>query len=279
MATSIIILIVLGAIICIVGTIMFLVEAFRMSIWWGLGCLFLGPVGFVFLILHWAEARRGFVVSLVGTAVMAGAGYFSLKDQIKDFPSSEKLIQAMQEKAQPELAKKDTNAKIQELRDEIEKMEALKAHRNAELARLFPELNARRAALKPDDAAAVQKYTEESNAYTKLNEAQRQLLKDLDDRRAKLQELLDDRSRKAAEGAKQTSAKKVVMYTTASCPACHAAKSYFARKGVNYEEKDVNSSPAFRQEFQNLGGQGVPLIMVGNERMDGFSAQRLDQLL
>ena len=69
------------------------------------------------------------------------------------------------------------------------------------------------------------------------------------------------------------------MFTTATCPACRSAKEYFARKGVPYEERDVNGSPATMQEFQRLGGRGVPLILVGDEKMEGFSAQRLDQLL
>ena len=34
------------------------------------------------------------------------------------------------------------------------------------------------------------------------------------------------------------------MFTTATCPACRSAKEYFARKGVPYEERDVNGSPA-----------------------------------
>ena len=69
------------------------------------------------------------------------------------------------------------------------------------------------------------------------------------------------------------------MYTTARCPACVAAKAYLSRRGVRYEERDVNRSSEARQEFQSLGGRGVPLIVVGTERMEGFNAQRFEQMI
>jgi hypothetical protein len=48
---------------------------------------------------------------------------------------------------------------------------------------------------------------------------------------------------------------------------------------VRYEERDVEKSPDARAEFERLGGRGVPLIMVGTEKMDGFNEQRLNQIL
>lgn len=65
-----VILAVVGAIISFVGGIWFLVEAFRESIWWGLGCLFLPIVSLIFLIVHWAEARKPFVVVLLGNVLV-----------------------------------------------------------------------------------------------------------------------------------------------------------------------------------------------------------------
>lgn len=57
---------VVGGIIGLVGGIWFLVVAFKESIWWGLGCLFVPFVGLIFLILHWSEAGKPFLVSLGG---------------------------------------------------------------------------------------------------------------------------------------------------------------------------------------------------------------------
>ena len=57
------------------------------------------------------------------------------------------------------------------------------------------------------------------------------------------------------------------------------AKKYFAQRGVNFEARDVEQSAAAAEEFRKLGGRGVPLILVGAKRMDGFDSQALDALL
>jgi membrane protein CcdC involved in cytochrome C biogenesis len=62
--------IIIGYVVCLAGGIWFLVEAFRESILWGLGCLLLGPVSIVFLILHWDVAKRPFFLQLKGLAVI-----------------------------------------------------------------------------------------------------------------------------------------------------------------------------------------------------------------
>jgi len=70
----------IGAIVALVGGIMFLIAAFRASIWWGLGSMFVPFVNLIFLITHWATARRPFFIQLGGVVLMfvgvalAGAG-------------------------------------------------------------------------------------------------------------------------------------------------------------------------------------------------------------
>ena len=63
-------IILLGIIIFIVGGFLFLVAAFRESIWWGLACLFLPIVSLFFLIVHWPEARKPFFIQLLGFSVL-----------------------------------------------------------------------------------------------------------------------------------------------------------------------------------------------------------------
>ena len=71
----------------------------------------------------------------------------------------------------------------------------------------------------------------------------------------------------------------VVMYATSWCPYCAKARAYFARKGIAYVEYDIEKSAAVNAEFKRLGGRGVPLILVGKEKMSGFSERGLDALL
>ena len=67
-----------GLAILLVGTILFLAEAFKVDIIWGLACLFFGPASLIFLIAYWQPAKKPFFIQLIGVglafvgAVIAG---------------------------------------------------------------------------------------------------------------------------------------------------------------------------------------------------------------
>ncbi len=71
----------------------------------------------------------------------------------------------------------------------------------------------------------------------------------------------------------------VVMYATSWCGYCAQARSFFAANGIQYEERDIEKSSSFHEEHRRLGGQGVPLILVGEEKIGGFNEGRLRSLL
>jgi len=73
--------------------------------------------------------------------------------------------------------------------------------------------------------------------------------------------------------------KPVVMYTTSHCPYCKQAKSYFTKRGVPFREVDIEMSSSGEAEYKRLGGNGVPLIMVGGTKVEGFDEKELDRLL
>jgi glutaredoxin len=205
--------------------------------------------------------------------------------------SEEGLTQMLKEgiPTEPDGSAEKLTAYIQESRNRIEVLERQFVTQGVELTKQYSALEARRTKLKASDAAAVERFNAEAAAYQAQNAAHKAVAQELETARQTLQTLLDKRSKlqQAAKPASSSatgksssaSGKSVILYTTSSCPACSAAKSYFARKGVSYDERDVNSSPAAMQEFRQLGGRGVPLILVGSERMEGFNARRLDQLL
>jgi len=72
---------------------------------------------------------------------------------------------------------------------------------------------------------------------------------------------------------------EVKMYATDWCGYCRKAREYFARNGIHYTELDVEKSEAARVEYKSMGARGVPLILVGTQRMNGYSEQRLAQML
>jgi glutaredoxin len=83
----------------------------------------------------------------------------------------------------------------------------------------------------------------------------------------------------APAAAEAQSRPEVKMYATSWCPYCAKARAYFSRRGIAYVEVDVEKSPDGRAEFRRLGGRGVPMIVVGGQRMNGYSEARLGQLL
>ncbi len=64
---------------------------------------------------------------------------------------------------------------------------------------------------------------------------------------------------------------KVTIYTSRFCGFCHAAKRLLDSKGVEYEEIDVGSDPALRQEMMARanGGYTVPQIFIGEAHVGG----------
>lgn len=75
------ILLFIGLIPMLVGSIWLLVTAFQESILWGLGTLLVPFVGIIFVIMHWDAAKKpfliwaaGFVPYVIGMILAASAG-------------------------------------------------------------------------------------------------------------------------------------------------------------------------------------------------------------
>ncbi len=71
------ILMAVGGLGSIAGSVWFLIVAFRESVLWGVGCLLCGPVALFFLIKFWHDAWKPWVLQLAGTAVVI-AGFMLL---------------------------------------------------------------------------------------------------------------------------------------------------------------------------------------------------------
>jgi len=81
------------------------------------------------------------------------------------------------------------------------------------------------------------------------------------------------------EGDDAAAGNEVVMYTTSWCSTCRRAREYLTKKAIPFSEWDIESNPYARAEYSILKGRGVPLILVGKQRMNGFSAPKLDKML
>jgi glutaredoxin-like YruB-family protein len=74
--------------------------------------------------------------------------------------------------------------------------------------------------------------------------------------------------------------KKVAIYTTPVCVYCKKAKDFFKKNNVQYEEYNVMSDIARREEMITRSGQmGVPVIDIGGALIVGYDERRLKELL
>ncbi|HEX6592352.1 MAG TPA: glutaredoxin family protein [Moraxellaceae bacterium] len=71
----------------------------------------------------------------------------------------------------------------------------------------------------------------------------------------------------------------VVLYGTRWCGYCKQAKAYMQQKGIAYTEYDIEQDASAKQAFAALGGGGVPVILIGNLRMNGFNEAGFERLL
>jgi glutaredoxin len=71
----------------------------------------------------------------------------------------------------------------------------------------------------------------------------------------------------------------VVMYSTTWCAICRQARAYMISKGIPFTEHDVEKSEIGRTAYKKMKGTGVPIILVGDQRMNGFSATRLEEMI
>jgi glutaredoxin len=70
----------------------------------------------------------------------------------------------------------------------------------------------------------------------------------------------------------------VTMYSAAWCGVCQRAHDYFVQQNIPFNEYDVETTEQGKNDFAAMGGRGVPIILVNDFRMNGFSAEQFDQL-
>ncbi|HJU40556.1 MAG TPA: glutaredoxin family protein [Tahibacter sp.] len=72
---------------------------------------------------------------------------------------------------------------------------------------------------------------------------------------------------------------RIVLLAASWCGYCQALKAEFDRKHVPYRELDVEDGGKGEKAFAALGGQGVPVTVIGKEVVHGYDAERLTELL
>ena len=74
--------------------------------------------------------------------------------------------------------------------------------------------------------------------------------------------------------------KKVIVYSTPTCPYCTRLKSFLKESGIEFENKDVSTDEAAKNEMVEKSKQmGVPVIDVEGDIIVGFDKDRINTAL
>ena len=75
--------------------------------------------------------------------------------------------------------------------------------------------------------------------------------------------------------------KKVVVYSTPTCPFCAKVKEYLSQKGIVYRDINVaQDKEAAREMIEKTKQMGVPVIMIDDKDIViGFNVSKLEEIL
>ena len=63
---------------------------------------------------------------------------------------------------------------------------------------------------------------------------------------------------------------KVVLYGTDWCGYCAKTRAYFKENKIEFVDLDIEKSPAAKKAHAELGGGGVPVVLIGNRKITGY---------
>lgn len=63
---------------------------------------------------------------------------------------------------------------------------------------------------------------------------------------------------------------QAVLYATDWCGYCARTRSFFKANDIAYREYDIEKSSDGREQYERLGGNGVPVVLIAQEVIHGF---------
>ena len=74
--------------------------------------------------------------------------------------------------------------------------------------------------------------------------------------------------------------KKVIVYSTPTCPYCVLVKNFLQENNIQFDAKDVAIDEKAKEEMIKKTGQmGVPVVDIDGEVIVGFDEKRMREML
>jgi glutaredoxin-like YruB-family protein len=84
----------------------------------------------------------------------------------------------------------------------------------------------------------------------------------------------------SAQGETKNKQKRVVVYSTPTCPHCNSLKDYLKRNQIAFRDIDVSKDQKMAQELvRKSGQQGVPQTEINGKIVVGFNRPKINELL
>ncbi|WP_444894443.1 glutaredoxin family protein [Microbulbifer sp. TRSA001] len=68
---------------------------------------------------------------------------------------------------------------------------------------------------------------------------------------------------------------QVILYATKWCGYCKKVRKLMRKNNIDFVEFDIESSKEARAQYDRLGGNGVPLLLVNGELIQGYNAGKI----
>ncbi len=78
----------------------------------------------------------------------------------------------------------------------------------------------------------------------------------------------------------ETKKPKVTVYSTPTCPYCHAAKEFLKENKIEFKDVDVSKDQTAAQEMIEKSGQmGVPVLDINGTIIVGYDKEAIKKAL
>ena len=71
---------------------------------------------------------------------------------------------------------------------------------------------------------------------------------------------------------------QVILYATDWCSYCAKARKLMSKNNIKYFEYDIEKSQEGRDQYDRLGGKGIPVLLINGEVVKGYNAAKILKL-
>lgn len=68
----------------------------------------------------------------------------------------------------------------------------------------------------------------------------------------------------------------MIVYSRNNCAPCRTLKYYLTKKGIEFEERNVDLNPEFEKELNTLGYASVPVTLIGEKIIVGVNISAIE---